>query len=481
MPKINVPTDPDGLQEFLNNPSNLTSLFSKEAEADGSTKAFWNAYGKEFLDRNPDAVGDLKTQVQSTLYDLMRENGAGVPGMKLGDTVNFTGGRPTLSAGGSAALARGRGAVYNRASKGAALEQAIPEADRFHSVGEMCQAIRYKNSAQTGRNRAELIRKLDAVEAFQNSFSSEDPGAGGFLIPELMRSELFMLALENSLVRSHATVIPMSTLSVRLPAVDDTSHVSSVMGGITFSWTEESATMSDSAATFSSVQLTAKKLAGTFTVPNELLNDAPAFSGFFDSRVPAALGYFEDVAFLTEDGVGSPLGFINCPAVVTVAAEAGQATKTILWENITKMYAQMLPTSIGSAAWIVCPDALPQLFTMALSVGTGGGPVYIGGYGNSGGADAPPMTILGRPVYITEKIGPLGTTGDIVFADMSYYVIGDRQGVEVAASDQVNFKQDQTVFRLIERVDGRPWIQSALTPHNNSSNLLSPFVQLASR
>lgn len=477
MPKINVPTDSAGLQEFLGDQANLKNLFSAEAVADGSAREFWNKYGTEFLNRNADTADDMRTQVQSVLFDMIRENGAGVPQGALG-LVN---GRPQLSAEGTAALAKGRGSVYNKHSAGARLEASIADADRFHSIGEYCQAIRYQNSKQTGPGKAELMRKLGLVEAFQNSFSSEDPGAGGFLIPEAMRAELFMLALEQSVVRSRATVIPMSTLSTRIPAVDDTSHVSSVMGGVTFAWTEEAATITESQATFESIQLVAKKLAGYFSVPNELLNDAPAFSGFFDSKVPQGLAWFEDKAFMTETGAGTPQGYINCPASVQVAAESGQTTQTVVWENVVKMYARMLPTSLSSAVWIVAPDVFPQLATMALSVGTGGGPVWIGGYGNSSGADTPPAMILGRPVIVSEKAPALGTTGDISFVDLSYYLIGDRQGVEVAASDQFLFSQDKTAFRLIERVDGRPWLQSALTPANGSSNTLSAFVQLASR
>ncbi len=131
--------------------------------------------------------------------------------------------------------------------------------------------------------------------------------------------------------------------------------------------------------------------------------------------------------------------------------------------------------------WIASNDTFPQLATMALSVGTGGGPVWIGGYGNSGGMDVPPMTILGRPVIFTEKTPALSTTGDINFVDLSYYLIGDRQQVRVDSSEHFLFQNNQVAYRLIERVDGRPWLQSALTPHNGSSNTLSPFVQIATR
>ena len=42
------------------------------------------------------------------------------------------------------------------------------------------------------------------------------------------------------------------------------------------------------------------------------------------------------------------------------------------------------------------------------------------------------------------------------------------------------FNTDETEWRFIERLTGKPWIDSALTPRNGS-NTLSPFVDLAVR
>ena len=105
--------------------------------------------------------------------------------------------------------ARGRGAVYNKYSAGAELERKFKAEDRFSSIGEICMAIKEEARPTANPNRRDLLRKLENVRSFQNSFGSEDPGAGGFLIPELMRSELLELAIEESVVRSRATVIPM--------------------------------------------------------------------------------------------------------------------------------------------------------------------------------------------------------------------------------------------------------------------------------
>ena len=483
MTKVKVPSDPDGLREVLGDANALRAFFSNEAMADGSTRQFLDSYAQVYAQKHPGAIDDIKTQVQSALFDMIRESGGGrKPAVDLANTLSFRSGRPTfLSADGTPSVSRGRGAVYNKFAPGAQFEAQYREEDRFASIGEYCQAIREENRSSSLPNRKQLLQKLDNVRSFQNSFGSEDPAAGGFLIPELMRSELLQLAIEDSIVRSRATVIPMTTLRVPIPTVDDTSHVSSLFGGVQFYWAEESSSLVESQAKFGKVVLDAKKLTGFFKVPNELLADAPAFSGWFDTRIPAGLAWSEDVAFMTETGAGTPQGFINSPASVQVSAQSGQATQTIVWENIVAMYARMLPTSLKNAVWICAIDTFPQLATMALSVGTGGGPVWIGGYGNSGGMDTPPMTILGRPVIFTEKVPQLGTTGDINFVDLSYYLIGDRQQVEVAASDQAFFQNDQTAYRIIERVDGRPWLQSPLTPHNGSSNTLSAFVQLASR
>jgi HK97 family phage major capsid protein len=135
----------------------------------------------------------------------------------------------------------------------------------------------------------------------------------------------------------------------------------------------------------------------------------------------------------------------------------------------------MLPTSLGSAVWIANIDTFPQLATMALSVGTGGSPIWL-----NNGVAGPPMTILGRPVIFTEKAKTVGSAGDINFVDLSYYLVGDRQSMQADTSAHYKFANDQTVFRVIERVDGRPWIQNAITP-NQGSNTLSPFVKVAVR
>jgi HK97 family phage major capsid protein len=271
----------------------------------------------------------------------------------------------------------------------------------------------------------------------------------------------------------------MDTLRVPFPAIDSTSNVSSVYGGIVGYWTEEAAALTVSQASFGRLVLEAKKLTAYTEVPNELISDSLiSFQAFLDQIFPEALGFYEDIAFLKGSGVGEPLGCLTTTntAVIAVAKESGQGAATIVWENIVKMFARMLPSSLGRAVWVASIDTFPELATMALSVGTGGSAIWL-----NNGAQGPPMTILGRPVLFTEKApGVLGSQGDISFVDFGFYLIGDRQVMSAMSSPHYKFGNDQTAYRIIERADGQPWLKSAITPQNNGPTL-SPFVQLAVR
>jgi HK97 family phage major capsid protein len=463
---ITIPDSPAGLAEVLNDGDKMKELWASKEKLGEFIEGYAGAVDR--ADKG-EIKAEAREQMQLVLAEYLKKNGADTT-----PPVDFAGQRAHNQAPEIKGLSAGaRKSLYNKRAPGAAADGIFADASEFF------RSTWYK--ADRMKDFGELRPKLEKLIEIQNSYGSEVPADGGFLIPEELRSEILQVALETAVVRPRATVIPMSSLRVPIPMIDDTSHQSSILGGVVGYWTEEAAGLTESQASFGRVVLDAKKLTAYAEVPNELLMDAPAFEGFFSGTFPKAISWFEDVAFLTGTGVGEPQGYINSPVSVQVAAESGQPTKTIVWENLVNMYSRMLPTSLGRAVWICSIDSFPQLATMALSVGTGGGPVWIGNMaGGQGGMDTPPATILGRPVYFTEKVGPLGTTGDISFVDLSYYLIGDRMEMQSSSSEHYKFANDKTAYRVLERVDGKPWLQSAITPKNGGPTL-SPVVQLASR
>jgi HK97 family phage major capsid protein len=150
----------------------------------------------------------------------------------------------------------------------------------------------------------------------------------------------------------------------------------------------------------------------------------------------------------------------------------------VVYENVLNMWSRMWARSRANAVWLVNQDVEPQLYTMALNVGTGGAPVYLPAAGASA---APYATLFGRPVIHVEYCATMGTTGDILLMDFSQYALADKGGIQSAMSMHVNFLYDETVFRFVYRVDGQPLWNAALTPASGSANTLSPYVALATR
>ncbi|MEV0115871.1 phage major capsid protein [Streptomyces sp. NPDC050844] len=443
-----IPRDADELAEALGDTATLKAI----AKDKDSLAEFITGYAKEQTKKDPSIEAQVKAETERQWAEILRND-------KLLEGINRLNLDPTAQP-----VARTK--HYNPKAPGAALDK------QFGNWGD------YLGATWTGANTQESLTARSDIKKIQNAFGSTVPSDGGFLIPEFLRSELLRVSLEMSVVRSRARVVPMESLSVPYPMIDSTSNASSVHGGIVGYWTEEGGSLTDSSPTFGRIDLIAKKLTLYSEIPNELFQDSIiSLEQFMSESYPEALAWFEDVAFIDGNGVGQPKGFLNAEAAVNVAKETGQAAGTLLWENIVKAYSRMLPASLGRAVWVAHIDTFPELATMALSVGTGGSAVWIG---NGDGAGAPPVTILGRPVVWTEKVSSVGTAGDINLVDFGYYLIGDRQAMQSATSTEFKFGNDKTAMRVIERVDGQPWIKSAITPRKGS-NTLSPFVKIATR
>lgn len=467
-----IPQTADELEEELLDPKRLAELM----EDKNAFRAHMKKYGSKVIENDPDLKHQLTEKLNAGVGDFFDRNEE-----KISDEVaHRIAQRMPMSP--AKAETNGTG-VYSRMPEKvpnwnaktrrqvAAYAEGSPAAeDQFETFGEFLHLV--------GKARGSDNAALAASDSRFKVLGESQGDQGGFLVPEEFRAQILSLALENAVVRPRAFVLPMSSLTLRLPAIRDTTHATNVHGGVQGYWVPESGSGTPSDPTFSQVVLTAKKMMGNTRIANELLRDGsvalePLVTGLFSQ----AIEFLEDDAFVAGIGGGQPLGVKNADALISVTKETGQAATTLLTENIIKAFARMLPGSQNSAVWIINQDVIPELYTMSLSVGTGGAPMFFPAGGISGTA---PASLLGRPIVFTEKAETLGTAGDVYLADLSYYLIGDRQAMEVAFSEHTRFANDETDFRIIHRVDGRPWIDSAVTPRNGS-NTLSPFVNIATR
>lgn len=419
MSRTAVPTSPVELEEILNDPRRMQNLF-----------------------RDPRDFGQFVTNYARNVNQrdraVARWSAAARPGTALA-------------------------ALNNPTAPGAQLDRL------FGSSADYFAAIHHRNTTPAAE------RTRGQVQQVQNTLRTSAGADGGFLVPEVTRSELLRSALDVAIVRPRARVLPMTSKQVAVPTIDETDRSASAYGGVVTYWAgDENETMTASQATFGRVVLDAERLYAYCEAPNELVADS-AFAALVATTYGEAIGFTEDAAFINGDGVGKPLGYLQSSCLVEVAKETGQPADTIVWENLSAMFARMHPESIGRAVWVANINTFRELAEMALSVGAGGGPVQIGGT-----SEAPTIYILNRPVMFTTRCPTLGDAGDISFADFSHYLIGDRQLMLAESSEHYRFGSNKTAFRVSERIDGFPWPQSPIVPENGT-DALSPFVSLGAR
>ena len=343
---------------------------------------------------------------------------------------------------------------------------------KFKSLGEQMQAV-YK--AGVGGGVDTRLKVASTVAGAAEGIPSE----GGFLIQPEFASELITIAHDVGILYKKCRKIPVTGNSLTLNGIDETSRANgSRWGGIQVYWSDEAGTVTATKVKWRQMNLKLKKLMGLCYVTDELLADAPALQSWTMQAFSEEMAFKVDDGIINGTGAGQLLGILNSPSLVSQAAETGQVTATVVYENILNMWNRMPDRNRKKAEWFINQDVEPQLDQMYLATGTSGVPVYF----PAGGVTATsPAMLKSRPVTCVEQCAGLGTVGDILLADLSEYLLIDKGAVSSDSSIHVKFVSDEMTFRFIYRIDGQPLWHSVLTPYKGTANTRSPFVGLASR
>jgi HK97 family phage major capsid protein len=286
---------------------------------------------------------------------------------------------------------------------------------------------------------------------------------GGYTVPIELRHDLEEDASEFAIVRPRALSVPMFTneLQVDLP---DAQFVPTSVGqaawysGLKFTWKTDGATRDETEPSFSQVDLIARDLGGYALVSNTLLADTSArLDPFLRLLFSSAIAWYEDLAFLFGSGVGQPLGLAVSGHAILLNRSGASHIAAV---DTQKMMQSLLPISWNRSIWLAHPSALTDIT------------------GITGWIPNGPLVLHGRPIIVTEKCADLGSKGDLILCDPYYYVIGDRQGMQIAVSqhEPAAYPRNRSVFRTLFRTDGKPWWNKAITLQDTSKTVSSAVV-----
>lgn len=289
---------------------------------------------------------------------------------------------------------------------------------------------------------------------------------GGYTVPPDFSLAIATTYEEESFWYQRAFTTPMLSLETTLPVPNaitaQTAGTAPWFGGMVFGWGLTAGAVQQTNPTLAQVRLTAKSLIGTVVMSNDLAADmGPGGDEFLFTIFAKGAAYYEELAFLQGTGTiagttspqAQPLGVINSPGTVQVTRKTGNQ---INQQDISNIAAALAPKAWTKAIWVCSPTALGQISGI-----TGYVPNQQNGFDTDMVSAA--GSLLGRPLFVTDKVPALGTKGDLGLYDPSQYVIGDRAELVVQASTDNKFATNQTVYRIWRRLDGTPIYGSPIT------------------
>lgn len=284
---------------------------------------------------------------------------------------------------------------------------------------------------------------------------------GGYLVPPELALAIDEGFQEASIFMAQAYVQPMTREEITLPRVSLTaSHsagTSPLFGGVAISWFKEGASIPESEPTFQGVTLRSRNAGILVYASDNLVADGgEALATYVQFVAASAIAFAVDYKCFNGNGVAEPLGILNSPARYR---QTRAVANHVSQQDLANMIAHLIPACFNRSIWCCHPTALADIMNLS-SFFVNGDKMYL----------------LGRPLFVTEKVPPLGTEGDVTLLDPKLYALGNRL-TDFAVSDQVGFLNRQTVFRFIWRGDGQPLTDGTATLADGTSSA-GVFVSL---
>jgi HK97 family phage major capsid protein len=260
---------------------------------------------------------------------------------------------------------------------------------------------------------------------------------GGYLTDDELDRRLVQGLLQNNVMRGLSTVFSTS-LDRKFPVV--------ASEGVATWVDEEGVIPDDSDPSFAQKNLDAYKMARILKVSDELLQDALFdIQAFVANQFARSFGLLEEEAFVVGDGSGKPTG-------ITVDATDSGFTVTqsgIVADDFIDTFHALPPQYRSRATWLLHDTTAKEARKQREDGATGN---YIWQPGLQAGE---PDTILGRPVAISAFMPDSSTSTNkaIVFGDLSWYYVADRQGRTFQRLNELYAATGQVGFRATQRVD----------------------------
>lgn len=323
-------------------------------------------------------------------------------------------------------------------------------------------------------DRDRLVRVYNASK----DISGETGTTGGYLIPEEFIARLMQFAMPPGSVVGMVSRIQVSTDRGPMPSLDQQTVVTAgqgdtaFVGGVRALWRKPGTAVTETEPTFNEIEFNINSLSGYTEVPLETIADsAIAIEELLTRLFGSAVGAMQEYAILRGIGSNQPLGILNSAAAIAVNPATNN---TFSWTDALNMRARFKSAMGARTAWLIHPGIWPDIGVFEVSSGSGG--VFMA-TADMQGRDVATIPIMGWPVLESEHLPQDDNSGAVILADLSTYVMFDREQLSVSYSEHAAFIDNKGTWRFNARMDGKPWMTGAITLADpQGSYTVSPFV-----
>lgn len=297
---------------------------------------------------------------------------------------------------------------------------------------------------------------------------------GGALVPPEFAKQIYDRTFAQNQILSILDPVVIRRRTYTLPALKEDSRADgSRHGGILGYWEDEADQHTKTAPKYRQITSRLFKLTVETYITDELLDDSPmGIETYLVPAVAAEINFKINDAVINGKGTGSPLGILNSPSRVTVAAQSSQGANTIIAQNMLDMLGSVSPALKRGMVWFYNPDAEGSLLRFFSGTNEYAASMLVQYFDGQ-------LHICGRPAYLIEQCSPLGTEGDIIAFCPDGYLAVINGELRSAMSLDLSFDYDQSVYKWTFRMNGGPKDLTPLTSFNGSTTT-SAIVTLSS-
>ena len=274
-------------------------------------------------------------------------------------------------------------------------------------------------NAIRGKTTAAEQRALQ--EGYNTSSSS-------YAFPQGFKGDYTEGLTKENLFRRHATIIETP---------DSDGYIQTMLATANAEVVNDCDAYPEDSDTFATITFKAHKIASLSKLPINFINDTKFdVDAYLKNEYARRFGRCEERVFLTGDGYDEPKGIIH-------SAEVGVTTESITYDDVIKLFFSLKPAYRKKAVWIVNDETALKLRTLKSADGN-----YLWKQHDN--------TILGRPVEYSEFMpNEVAGAKPIVFGDLSYYYVVQRNPLSVRPLVEKFAAQGMVGFAGHERIDGK--------------------------